>query len=72
MGQCVTHETARSHLTIPMIILMHSMCAYIPLATSTHFGQFGLPVCPAFPFHALYREEIQGFLKEWGTTLSAL
>ena len=30
------------------------MCTYIPLATGTHFIKSGLPVCPVFPFRAVY------------------
>ena len=31
-----------------------TLAGYIPLATGTHFIKSGLPVCPVFPFRAVY------------------
>ena len=32
----------------------HTPDTYIPLATGTHFIKSGLPVCPVFPYRAVY------------------
>ena len=55
--ECLVQQQGKAHLAIVKILSSRKATLYnthIPLATGTHFIKSGLPVCPVFPFRAVY------------------